>query len=56
MTQRKELPVLLAVVFAIAMTWPPALHLGSEAQLVDDRGATSPRGGTASARPDGSTT
>jgi len=38
MTQRKVLPVLLAVVLAIAMTWPLVLHLGSEAQLVDDWG------------------
>jgi hypothetical protein len=38
MPQRKVLPVLLAVVLAIAMTWPLVLHLGSEAQLVDDWG------------------
>jgi hypothetical protein len=32
---RRGLPVLVAIVVAIAMTWPLILHLGSEAQLVD---------------------
>jgi hypothetical protein len=38
MTRRNGLPALLAVVLAIAMTWPLTLHLGSEAQRVDDWG------------------